>query len=120
MAEQKIGRGLGIRRHIESLLAADACQWARSDIAHRVAASFTRGDSSRREPPHDRRSVFDVDEVKLEILSCSDMRDPVRILLSKFSKSLELTRIQPTKRNLDSLHSGRIPQRVRTLRTGGR
>ena len=61
-----------------------------------------------------------MNEVKLKILTCSDVRDAVGILLGEFGESFQLRGIESAERNFDALHSGRIPQRVGALRAAWR
>jgi len=53
--------------------------------------------------------------VKLKILPRGNVRNSVGILFRQFRHDLKLIGIQSASGNLDALHSGRIPERVRTL-----
>jgi hypothetical protein len=53
--------------------------------------------------------------VKLEILARCDMEHAIGVLLGKFSQRLQLIRCDSAERDLDSLHSRRVPQRVRAF-----
>ena len=88
---------------------ADAGERAGGDVAHGVAARFARGDADRRQPPHEGRRVFDVDEVELEVLARGDVRDAVGVLLGELGHDLELLGREPAERDLDPLHAGRVP-----------
>ena len=54
--------------------------------------------------------------VELKILAGSYVRDVVGVFLRQVGHRLELLRVEPPAGNLDALHAGRIPHRVRTLR----
>ena len=46
-------------------------------VAHGIAAGFAGGDTGGGETPHDGGRVFNVDEVKLDVLAGGDVRDAV-------------------------------------------
>ncbi len=121
MTEQKVGCRSGVGRHVESLFPADAGDGAGGDVTHRIAAGFAGGDAGRREPPHQRGCVRDMDEVELEILTCGDVRNAVGVLFRQLGKCLQLSGVQSAERNLDALHAGRVPKRARPFGSvGGR
>src|SRR5581483_1750989 len=115
VADQMPGERMGVGRHIEGFGAADAGDGAAGDVAETVAAGFARGDSDGSETPHDGGRVFDVDEVELDILARGDVGDSIGVFLGQFGECFELGAVQATVRNLDALHTGRIPHRARTL-----
>src|SRR5262249_32665736 len=94
---------------------ANARQRASGHVSNRVAASFTSRDADSSKTPHDIRRVVDVNVVKLEILTRRDVQDVVRILSGKLRQSIQLSRSHTAKRNLDTLHSRRVPQRFGTF-----
>ena len=110
MAEQEGSQGAGIGRDVEGLGGADPGQWARGDVAHRVAAGLARGDAHGGQPAHERGRIFDVNEVELEVLAGGDVGDAVRVFLGQLGQHFELARVDPAKRDLDALHAGGIPE----------
>ena len=119
MPQHEIRDRLRVGRDIERLFAADAGDRAGGHVAHRIAASFAGRDADRRETPHQRRRVFNVDEMKLHVLAGGDVRDAVRVFLAKIGQHLQLRGVQAAERNLDALHAGRVPQGVGSLGVGG-
>ena len=115
VAEQKVHERRGVGRNIECLAAAHPRQRAGGDIAHRIAAGFAGGNAHRRQPPHQVRRVFNVDEVKLEILPRGHMQNLVRILLGQIGQGFQLLGRKPAEGDFDALHARRIPDRVRPL-----
>ena len=81
VAEQEAHRGLGMRRDIEGLVAADPGDRARGHIADGVAARLAGRDTDRGEPPHQRRGVVDVDIVELDVLAGGDVAHAVAVFL---------------------------------------
>src|SRR5689334_3735140 len=61
------------------------------------------------------RRVFDVDEMELHVLPRRDVQYAVRVLLGAVGEHLELLSGQPTERNLDALHAGRVPLCLRAF-----
>ena len=119
MAEQIIRARLGIRRYIKRLGAADTGQRAGGDISHGISAGFAGGDADRRQAPHERGGVFDVDEVKLNILPRGDVADRVGILFGQLRKHDHLRWDQPAERDFNPHHPGRIPFGLRSLGQAG-
>ncbi len=115
VAEQKERQRLRVRRHIKRLGAADTRQRAGGDVADRVAAGLAGGDADGGQAAHDGRGVFDVDEMQLEILPGRDVQNAVGILLGDIGECFELRRVQAAERDLDPLHTGRVPFGVRPL-----
>ena len=116
VSQQEIRHRLRIRRNIEWLVVANARQWARRQVAHRVAARFLCRNPHRRQPPHQIWRVLDVDEVQLEILPRRHVQNSVRILIRHFCQRFHLRRRQPAKRHFDPLHPRRVPVGIRSLR----
>ena len=92
VAEQEVGESARVGRDVEGLVGADAGERAGRDVAHGVAARLARGDADGGEATHQRRRVFDVDEVELEVLARGDVEDRVRVLLGEVGQHLELRR----------------------------
>src|SRR5262249_9802159 len=86
-----------------------------SDVANRISASLARRDTDGSKPPHDIRSVFDVNVVKLKILACRHMQDIIGVLFRKLRQRVQLIRCQTAERNLDTLHSRCVPIRFGTF-----
>ena len=112
MAHQEPRQRMGIGRDVEDFVAADAGKRAGGDVANGISASLAGCDADRRQPPHDRGPVLDVDEMELKILARGDVRDAVGIFLGQFRHRLELPRVKPAERNLDPQHARRVPHRV--------
>jgi hypothetical protein len=109
VTEHEVRGRLRIGRDVEGLGPANARDRASGHVADRIAARFASRDPDGSQPAHDRRGVFDVDIVKLEILAGGNVRDRVGILFRKFSEHFQLPRVQSPEWNLDALHPGRIP-----------
>ena len=77
VVQQEIRQGVGIRRHVEALVAADTRQGARRHVAHHIAARLLCGDADGRQAPHQVRRIVDMDEMELEILPRRDVADGV-------------------------------------------
>ena len=115
MAEQEAHDRLRVGRDVEGLVAADAGERAGGDVAHRVAAGLAGGDADRGQAAHDVRRVLDVDEVELEVLPRGDVADAVGVLLGEVGQDVHLLRRHAAEGDLDALHAGRVPERVRAL-----
>jgi hypothetical protein len=77
--------------------------------------AFTRSESDRGKTTHDRRGVVDVDKVILEVLTRRDVQYAIGILLGEVGQHIHLVGIHAAERDLDALHPGSIPQRLRTF-----
>ena len=87
MPEQKARQPLGVRRDVEAFVADDAGVRTRGDVAHRVAARFTRRQPRVGEAPHGRLDVVQLHEVELDVLTRRDVAEAPRILVSPTSAS---------------------------------
>ena len=119
MAQQETRDRVRVGRHIEGLLAADTRDGAGGHVAHRISAGFARGDADRRQTPHQRGRVFNVDEVKLNVLAGGDVRDAVRVFLAEIGQHFQLGGVQAAEGNFDALHARRVPEGVGAFRVGG-
>ena len=115
VAEEEEREGVGVRRHVEPLVLAYAGVGASGDVANRIAARFARGDADGSEPPVHVRRVFDVHEVKLDVLPGRDVEDPIGVFLGDFRQDVELVGRYASVGNLDPLHPGCVPERARAL-----
>ena len=115
MTEQKVGQSPRVGGDVERLRVAHAGHRAGGDVAHRVAARLTGGDADRGQPSHQVGRVHHVDEMELDVLARGDVADAVGVLLRQVRQHLDLLRVEPAPRNLDALHAGRVPGRVRPL-----
>jgi hypothetical protein len=115
MTQQKFRKRPRVRRHIESLIRANARVRARRHVAHRISASLSRRDLRRCQTPHQARRIVNLHVVQLKILARGHMRDRVRIFLRQIRQRLKLFGVQAARRNLDPLHARRVPHRVRTF-----
>ncbi len=59
--------------------------------------------------------VVDVDVVELEVLPGGDVADAVGVLLGEVGEDLHLLGVQAAEGNLDALHAGRVPERLRAF-----
>ena len=110
MTEHEGHQRLGVGRNVEDFGFADTCQRAAGDVANRVATGFARRNAHRGESTHQVRRVFDVDIVELEILSRCHVKNRVGIFFRKIRVHFELFRRNATIRDLDSAHTGRVPE----------
>ncbi len=62
VTQQEPGQGVGVGRDVEGLGAADAREGTGGDVAYRVAARLTRGDTDGGQAAHEIGRVVDVDE----------------------------------------------------------
>src|SRR5581483_3914070 len=115
MAEQELRRRFRIGSDVESFVAANASERAGGDVAHDIAARLARRDPDSGETPHQRRRVFDMDEVILDVLSRGDVRDSVGVFLREICERLHLLCVEAAERNFDAHHTGRIPDGVRAF-----
>ena len=115
MAEQEVGQRPRVGGDVEGLGMAHAGHRAGGDVAHRVAARLAGGDADRGQPPHQVGGVHHVDEVELDVLARGDVADAVGVFFSKIGQDLDLFRVQPAPGDLDALHAGGVPGRVRPL-----
>ena len=115
MAHQEFGQGAGVGRDVELFIRADARVGASRHVAHGISAGLARGDVRGGQAAHHAGRILDVDVVKLEILPRGHVRDAVGILLGQVRQRLELPRVQSSRGNLDALHPGSIPHRIRAL-----
>ena len=120
MAQQESGQSPGIGSHIEGLVRADPRIGAGGDVANRIAASLSSGDSNRRQTAHQRRSILHVHVVELEILPGGDVGDTVGVFLGQFGHHLELSGVESAVGDLDSLHARSIPEGIGALGRIGR
>ena len=93
-------------------VAANAGDGAGGHVADGIAAGFAGGDADRGEAAHDGRRVFNVDEVKLNVLAGGDVADAVGIFLAEIGQHFELLGVETTEGNLDALHAGGVPESV--------
>ena len=56
-----------------------------------------------------------MDEVQLEVLPRRDVQDPVGVFVRQCGQDFQLVRLETAPGNFDSLHAGRIPERIGTL-----
>ena len=115
MSQQKLRQRPRVWRHVKSLILAHAGIRASSHVAHRIPASLASGNICRRQSPHQRRSVVNLNVMQLEILARGHMCDAVGVLFRQLSHDLELPCIQPARGNLNALHPRRIPHGVGAL-----
>ena len=106
---------MGVGGYVEALVAANAGQGAGGDVAHHVAAGFLRGDVHCGQTPHEVGGIVDVNEVELEILPRGDVADGIGVLFRQVGQRLHLLGVEATEGNLDALHAGRVPHRLRPL-----
>src|SRR5262249_24815250 len=115
MSKHELRCSLGVWCYIEGLCVTDTGQRARRYVPDRVAAGLTSCNTYRRKPAHQIWRVVDVNEMQLEILTCSDVQNPVRVFLGEIRQSIQLDWSDAAEGNFDALHSGRIPERIRTF-----
>ena len=116
VTEQESGQGLGVGRDVEGLGAADARQRACGHISDRVAAGLSCGDVDGCEPAHEVDGILDMNVMQLHILARGDVADRIRVLFPQIGEDVQLTGGQASEGDLDALHPGRMPHRVRPLR----
>ncbi len=102
--KQMICDGLRIGRHVKDLGLADPCQMARSDVADGIGAGLPGRQADFRQPSHDGRDVFQLDEMQLNVLSRCHVAHPGRVPIRQFSNPPELIGSQTAERNLDAHH----------------
>ncbi len=112
MPEQKLGKRPGVRRDVKNFVGANPSVRTRRDVAHRVSAGLSRGDSRGRQAAHHAGCVLDVHVVQLEVLPRGHVYDAVRVFLGELRKGFQLLRIHSAGGNLDALHPGRVPHGV--------
>src|SRR5690606_18098873 len=83
MPKQEVCHRFCVGSYVERFIVADTCKRASRDVAHRIAASFLCRDADGGEAAHQIGSIFDVDEMKLEVLSGGDMQNAVRIFVGE-------------------------------------
>ena len=115
MAHEEPRERVRIGRDVKGFVVAHAGNRAGGHVADGVAAGLARSDAYRGETAHKCGRIFDVDEMKLEILARGDVGNPIRVFLGQLGHDLELLRIQPAERNLNPQHSGSIPNRAGAL-----
>ena len=115
VTQQVLRDRVGVRSDVERLRGADPGVLAGGHVADAVATGFARGDPDRREPAHHVGSLFDVNEVKLNVLACRDVKDRIGVLFGELAQHLELLDGELPERNLDAHHARRVPHRVRPL-----
>ena len=115
MAQQEFRQRMGVRRHVERFVRADAGVGAGGHVAHGVAAGFARGDADGGQAPHHAGRVLDVHVVKLKVLARGDVGDAVGVFLGQFGHGFQLRGVQPAGGDLDALHARGVPHGVRAL-----
>ena len=115
MAQEEIGQGPGIGRHVKALVVADAGQRARRHVTYHVATGLTRGDAYGRQAPHEVWRIVNMHEVQLKILPRRDVTDGIRVLFRQVGQRLHLLGGQASKGNFDALHAWGIPHRLWSL-----
>ena len=118
MPQQKFGHRAGVGSDIERFVRADARVRAGRDVAHRIAAGLSCGDSRCGQAAHHSGRIFDVHVVQLKILASGDVGDTVGILLRQFRQCFQLRGVEPAARNFDALHARSVPHGVRPLGQG--
>ena len=117
VAEQELGIGVGIRRCVEDLCAADTGQVAAGYVADRVATCFARGDADGGQTTHHVRRIFDMHKMQLDILAGGYMQNAVRVFVSDLREHVKLLRRQAAVGHFDALHTRRVPERIRPFET---
>ena len=115
VVQQEVRQGVSIRGDVEAFVVADAGHGAGRYVAYHIAARLLRGDAHRCQTPHQVGGVVDVDEMELEVLPRRDVADGIRIFLRQVGQGLHLFGVEPAKGDLDALHAGRVPHRMRSL-----
>src|SRR5438552_2111051 len=115
MTQQELRARFRVRCDIENFAPAHTCNRACRDVTNRIAARFSRRDAHRPQPPHHVWRVLNMDVVKLKVLARRDMEHAVGIFFRNFRKRIQLIRRHTSERNLDALHSRRVPERLRPL-----
>ena len=116
VTQQELFEGLSVRRDVESLRTAHTGEVASRDVAHRVAASFARGDPHRGQASHEVGSVVNMDEVELDVLAGRHMGNPVRVVLSQLREHVHLLGRDLPVWDLDPDHARRVPHGFGALR----
>ena len=104
MAEEMLERSLGPRRDVEILERARAGEMAGLHVADGVAARLTCRHAGRREVAHDRRDVFEVDEVELNVLSGGDVAPAAGVRVGDVPHEIHLLGQRGAVRDLDPHH----------------
>ena len=115
MSDHEPGQSVRVRCDVEGFVFADSHERTAGYVSHRVAARLARRDSDRRESTHDGWRVFDMNEVQLEILASRNVPDAIGVLFRQIGHAFELLWSHPAVRNLNPLHAGSVPHRVRSL-----
>ena len=110
--QEELRDRIGIRCDVERLRLADTGVLTGRHVAHAVAAGLTGGDPDAGEPSHHVGRLFDVNEVKLDVLPRRDVQDRIGVLLGELAQHLELLRGELPERDLDPHHARRVPNRV--------
>ena len=109
MPQQKLGKRPGVRCHVKNFVGANPSIRTRRDVAHRVSAGLSRGDSRGRQAAHHAGCVLDVHVVQLEVLPRGHVHNAVGVFLGELRKRFQLLRIHSARGNLDALHPRRVP-----------
>ncbi len=79
MAQQKFRASLRVRSHVKDFVAANPRERTSGDVAHDISTRFLGRDSHSGESTHQGRSIVDMNEVILNVLTGRNVRNPIRI-----------------------------------------
>src|SRR5882724_6851095 len=104
VADEITKKSLSVRQNIEGLGGRRACAITGSNIAHCVAARFSRGDAAFCQEAKEVRCFFKLNVVDLYIFSGSQMNEATAKTVRRIRQTDQLVRGQESTGDLDPLH----------------
>ena len=99
-----MGNRQSIRSDIKHLVGTSASLRTSRYVTHCVATGFTGGDSRLRKVFKTLRNIIDFYIMQLDVLTCGDVQDSVRIFFGKIRYALQLVAGHSSCRQLGSHH----------------
>jgi len=105
LVPQEVARQrLGVRRDVEQLVGGNPRPRAGGDVAHRIAAGFTRRQALFGEAAHHELDVVQLQEVQLDVLPRRDVREAPGVLLRDVGERDRLAFGEHALRDLHAQH----------------